>query len=310
MKIIEDALSQVATVLQRREPAIYIDYPVHANVGDLLIQEGDERFFELQDITPERRYSVHLIFRRKLPVFPKGRTLIFHGGGNFGDLHWPFQGLRERIIKENPSHKIVILPQTLHFSTNDSLARSSRILRAHENLHIFCRDRRSHELALQHFSPHSYLVPDMAHFLYPISRTAPCENKELILLRRDKEASTTQNARYNLAASVDWDTLVPKSDYFLIRGFAALHKLAAYGQASPSLYHAWRRVQQRVLRRVVAEFSRYSHVTSSRLHAHILSTLMEIPNTLIDNSYGKNSTYFAAWTSCTPFSKLSEAPAA
>ena len=64
----------------------------------------------------------------------------------------------------------------------------------------------------------------------------------------------------------------------------------------------------RVLRigHMVAEFSRYSHVTSSRLHAHILSTLMGIPNTLIDNSYGKNSSYFEAWTHCIPTSSMSK----
>ena len=53
MDIIEKALLQVAEVLQRGEPTIYIDYPIHANVGDLLIQEGDESFFQRQGIRPQ-----------------------------------------------------------------------------------------------------------------------------------------------------------------------------------------------------------------------------------------------------------------
>lgn len=309
MKIIADALSQIGAVLQRGERIVYIDYPVHANVGDLLIQEGDECFFERQGIAPKRRYSVHLFLRRKLPTFPKGHTIVFHGGGNFGDLHRPFQQLRERIIAGNPSHRIVILPQTIHFSSEDALARSSRIHRGHDNLHIFCRDRRSHELALKHFSRNSYLAPDMAHFLHPISRTAPCENKELFLLRRDMEASATQDRHGTAHGSVDWDAFIRKRDYFLIRSCAALHRIAAYCHVPPSFYRSWRRVQLRVVRHVVTEFSRYSYVTSSRLHAHILSTLMGIPNTLIDNSYGKNSAYFEAWTSGFPFSSLSVASA-
>jgi pyruvyl transferase EpsO len=32
------------------------------------------------------------------------------------------------------------------------------------------------------------------------------------------------------------------------------------------------------------------------LHAHLLACLLEIPNTIWNNSYGKNHTYVAAWT--------------
>jgi pyruvyl transferase EpsO len=304
MQKIKDALRQVSQVLPPGERMVFIDYPVHGNVGDLLIQEGTERFFETHGVTPLRRYSVHLFFMRKLMEFPENCTIVFHGGGNFGDLHHPFQHLREKIIAANPQRKIVILPQTIHFSSPAELAKSSAILRAHPDLHIFCRDAASYQLASAHFSEKAYLSPDMAHFLYPIARTSPNENKHLLLLRRDHEAGAFQNAHDSSAESLDWDDFVSFGNHSLIRSFAALHRGAARLNVSPSFYDSWRYVQRKVIGDVVRRFSRFDHVTTSRLHAHILSTLMDIPSTVIDNSYGKNSRYFTDWTSSLNNSQL------
>jgi pyruvyl transferase EpsO len=37
-------------------------------------------------------------------------------------------------------------------------------------------------------------------------------------------------------------------------------------------------------------------VVTDRLHGHILSVLLGIPNVLMDNSYGKNQSFYATWT--------------
>jgi pyruvyl transferase EpsO len=306
MQKIRDALKQVGQVLQPGERIVFIDYPVHANVGDLLIQEGTERFFESHGIHPIARYSVHLFFMRKISRLPRDCTIVFHGGGNFGDLHHPYQSLREKIIVAHPDQKIVILPQSIHFSSPIALAKASAILGAHPNLHIFCRDSVSYDLSRQHFSKKSYLSPDMAHFLYPILKTAPSEGKTLLLLRRDNEIGESQS-QYNDGRNrtVDWDDIVSLSNYGMIRSFTALHLGAAKVGISPGFYSSWRLVQKKVIADVVREFSKYEYITASRLHAHILATLMDIPNTVIDNSYGKNSRYFSDWTSSLANARLS-----
>ena len=33
------------------------------------------------------------------------------------------------------------------------------------------------------------------------------------------------------------------------------------------------------------------------MHGHILACLVDVPNIVIDNSYGKNSGYYKQWTS-------------
>jgi pyruvyl transferase EpsO len=37
-------------------------------------------------------------------------------------------------------------------------------------------------------------------------------------------------------------------------------------------------------------------VVTDRLHGHILSVLLGIPHVLMDNSYGKNESFYATWT--------------
>ena len=49
------------------------------------------------------------------------------------------------------------------------------------------------------------------------------------------------------------------------------------------------------LGRGLAELAEGKIVISDRLHGHILATLMQIPNILIDNSYGKLSSFYDTW---------------
>jgi Exopolysaccharide biosynthesis protein len=45
-------------------------------------------------------------------------------------------------------------------------------------------------------------------------------------------------------------------------------------------------------------------VVTDRLHGHILACLMDKKHVVIDNSYGKNSTYMNQWTIESPLTTL------
>ena len=64
---------------------------------------------------------------------------------------------------------------------------------------------------------------------------------------------------------------------------------------SPALT-LWVWGMRRLLPAMSAIFRSYDRVVTSRLHAHIFACLVGTPSILIDNSYGKNRTYFDAWT--------------
>ena len=47
---------------------------------------------------------------------------------------------------------------------------------------------------------------------------------------------------------------------------------------------------------------------TDRLHAHILSTLLDIPHVALDNDYGKIGSYLAAWTKNYPLVLTASSP--
>ena len=66
----------------------------------------------------------------------------------------------------------------------------------------------------------------------------------------------------------------------------------------------WIWQSKRFVKRATELFGCYEAVESDRLHAHILSCLMSIPNKIHDNSYGKNSSYIMEWTKDSPLVEL------
>ena len=126
-------LGRIAEVMPPSQPVIYLDYPVHDNVGDLLIHQGADAFLNDYGYTVLGRFSIHDFCRinptSEPPVVfkPSIRDLdslierhdcsvALHGGGNLGDL-WPhFQMFREMLIARYRNAPIVILPQSVHFA--------------------------------------------------------------------------------------------------------------------------------------------------------------------------------------------------
>ena len=118
-----------------------LDYPVHQNVGDLLIWHGERAFLKRHGKKLMGQFSINNFGRRANVLLDACATICIHGGGNFGDI-WPwFQKFHERIIHQYPHKRVVMLPQSVHYRDLRELDRASKILKAHPDLHIFVRDR-------------------------------------------------------------------------------------------------------------------------------------------------------------------------
>jgi len=285
-------------------PLVYLDYPVHRNVGDLLIYQGTRKWLTERSAQVLGSWNVRNF---AFPELPAGNVILLHGGGNFGDLYPVHQAFRERIVRRYPANRIVVLPQTLHFSKAASLNATADILNAHRDLHLLVRDPYSQEIVQNHFTSSScQLAPDMASFLYPLTDVSP-ENDHtgtLYLLRRDIEATSGDaSAAASDVDSVDWADLLG-SYRWTMRAFQTANLL--FGRRMPGrLFEArWHEVARRAIEHCATEFRANGHIVTSRLHGHILASLLGIPNTLLDNSYGKNSRYYDAWHASLPFASL------
>ncbi|MES2354979.1 MAG: polysaccharide pyruvyl transferase family protein [Pseudomonadota bacterium] len=301
MADLKTALSAILGLIPRGAPVAYIDYPVHQNVGDLLIMLGTEQFFLDHGLSIVYRASIK-DFHALPAKWRRPETVILcHGGGNLGDIYPPHQALRERLIAKYPGNRIIILPQTIHFADPKRLAESAQSMQRHPDLHIFTRDEISYRLARNSgLSKNVYLSPDMAHQLWPryaVENAPASPGKTLFLIRTDLEKSPVPSALTDEQASfVDWSNLLKPIDPAIIKFFTLSLRLNGYlGNCLP-LRRLWFSYANMLVRRAIKLYQPHEKVCTSRLHGHILACLMAKPSRLLDNSYGKNSAYFRAWT--------------
>lgn len=291
MANLKESLSKVAEVINS-DSIHYVDIPVHGNVGDILIMAGTIKFLEDYGI---RRAQTSAYFNYRSNWAEPGVPIVFHGGGNLGDLYACPQAIREEVVSKCHGNRIVVLPQTIHFSDDEKYEACCSIFSKHPDLHIFVRDAKSVELA-RRMTPNVYLSPDMAHQLWPMNKPRLEGDGKLRFLRTDDERGSEHSPEEQ--RSIDWPQLIGRHGTIL-RAYSKIGQLPIIRnfQSAANLHSAvWLRYSNYLIARSASYFSKYSEVDTDRLHGHILSSLLGISNTVRDNSYGKNGNYVSCWT--------------
>lgn len=309
METARRALSRIADAIPSSQPVAYVDYPVHDNVGDLLINQGTDAFLEDHHYVVACRLSLHdlaVTDRSGRPlvelkpavaeldaVVAGGATLVLHGGGNMGDL-WPHhQVFRELLVERYPDAKIVALPQSVHFGADEARDRAAALFGRHRDLTIFVRDRESLGFIQDHCGLDGEMLPDMAHQLWGRPAfAAPVGGGTLFQRRRDKEAREDVT---RIEDAFDWDDLRSSTDTLVLR---ALRKWQSVGNPlrhTVPNHRSWYAFRDRLIRRAVERFVPYATIDTDRLHGMILGALLGKRVRFGEGSYGKLGRYHAAW---------------
>jgi pyruvyl transferase EpsO len=280
----------------------YFDYPMHYNIGDLLIFLGTEEFFKDKNVNVVGRYTLYegrsSWIRHKIH---KDDVIVFHGGGNFGDIYDSCQMLREFIIKKFPNNKIVILPQSVHFNSESRYLESKVIHSRHNNLVIFVRDKFSSE-KVSDFGKVK-LMPDMAHcllesrFINEVKIRARTTSKygNVYLTRTDEEKLTifSGEGHYTMA---DWFDFIDNKTETRRKIFnVLLRTLGRYVDLSSYVSKQWYFNANQVAYIGGDYLLSGEMVTSDRLHAMIFCELLGQKIHMFDNFYKKNSRYYQEW---------------
>jgi len=292
---------EIGAVLQplvpRRSKCALLDFPNHGNVGDNAIWLGERAFLRSIDAAVVYTADIATYSKAKLVKRLGGGVLFLHGGGNLGDV-WPYhQRFREEIIAEFPDAQIIQLPQTIHFKEKANLERARSIFNSHPDLTLLVRDARSLELARNEFRARSYLCPDMAFMLRGLARPAPPKDKIVWLSRTDTESSgpwdfPPEPDVYRADWRRDPPSLIFRANHFLTRR----SKTPVLGGFARSLSRGYDALAKYRLFLGCRILSRGRVVVTDRLHGHILSLLLGIPNVLLDNNYGKVKSFYETWT--------------
>jgi exopolysaccharide biosynthesis protein PssK len=281
------------TLLPIEPPYAIVDVPNHPNVGDSAIFLGELAWLEAIGAPPPSYLcDTYSYSESDLRYYVPHGTILIHGGGNFGDVWTPPQALRERIVSAFPSHRIVQLPQTIHFQSPSALDSARALFSRHEHLTIVARDRVSFDLASAGLECRTLLAPDSALALGAIARPAAASQDVVWLARTDRESSSLPVP--GGVFPVDW---VRDEETILIRLERWLRKRGIGLRFRNRLRR--RLATERLVRGCVA-LSTGRTVVTDRLHAHILCLMMGIPHVVVDNNYGKVRSFFDAWTRGAP----------
>lgn len=291
-------LSTITSFFDTSHRCVYIDYPLHTNVGDLLINLGSEQFFTEHGLHIWKRYNYY-DFPRRIPGIGQDDVLLLHGGGNLGDIWFNFQGFREAILEQYPRNRIIFLPQTAHFRSPEREAASIRRMAAHGNLHVFARDHVSLECLKKGGLNCVSLMPDMAHSLAGVLKLGEevATESELHLMRCDLEASPppselgTRNR-----PPIDWDHGTFSVSRRMLHRFIA-NTVKGVGRCGPpiDLHRLWYWHRDKMIGDGISLFARHKTVATNRLHGMLLGILLGRSVLAWDNGYGKLSAYYDSW---------------
>lgn len=299
---LKSKLDKIISFIKDKNDVVFIDYPAHHNVGDLLIFHGAINLFQEHNVNIKVFRSVIDYNYDDLKDYVSvNTTILCHGGGNFGDIYPIHQNLRETIANDFPENRIIILPQTAYYSSEEKFNKSQQILSKHKDLFLFARDEKTYNLFCK-ISSNSYLCPDMAHALYrKIKKSKRKKNEVLYFLRADCEINESQLS-LNIPSDIapkDWADFINANDRRFRSFISYMFSLSSYTNSSflrNVTASLWRYHCKKLVLRSFLYFSQYNEVITSRMHGHILSCLVDVPNKIIDNSYGKNSGYYNQWT--------------
>jgi exopolysaccharide biosynthesis predicted pyruvyltransferase EpsI len=280
-----------------------IDFPNHSNVGDSAIWLGEIKLLkELTGNAPNYVCTVESFnFDELVHALPNGPILI-HGGGNFGDIWRKHQDFREMILTKFKDRLVVQLPQSIKFENEAGISLCANVIQQHTNFHLLVRDQPSLSFVQQHFACDTQLVPDAAFAIQAIDRPTSPVNKIFMLLRTDTERADYDRSPLEKAGGVFADWLEEPSNFH--RQSNILSKVKCLFNGSWSKHSRrlayYQQLAEGRLDRGLRLLSSGERVITDRLHAHILSTLLDIPHVALDNSYGKVSGYINAWTNIYP----------
>lgn len=277
-------------------PTAHLGLCSHHNVGDVALTVAEWRLL--------REGGTWVVIsttsdRPNPPAvsIPVDAAFVVHGGGNIGDLYPSELALRVAALREHSRSPMLQMPQSIYFKNLSNADDYRRSVAGARGYVLLVRDRDSYEWAERYLDCHVELIPDSALTLGRLSMSVTPSSPLLALLRADAEAVAGRPPVPSSAVVVDWPTEGRfRQDLKLwprwTRDFALEHSINLPARLDQYLI---RKVSYVRLERGLELLSRGRCIITDRLHGHILTTLLGIPQIVLDNSYGKVLGFVDTW---------------
>jgi exopolysaccharide biosynthesis predicted pyruvyltransferase EpsI len=275
------------------------------NKGDAAIWSGQSILLEILGIA--QVYIAHgrgdynaTLMRQTLEEHggPGKTAILFHGGGNFGDIWYREQDMREVVVELFHDYRIRSFPQTYKFNDREKLAKTQGVYDKHPDLQLAARDTRSYmDLQKDFGGKHNIvLVPDVATMLItnrPQGGGNKMNNSDFVFLARtDKEGS--QDHWQEKDTIHELQHMINKNGE---KVETTLEIMDWVGHSPPGLAEAdWDGQAWLHVNWAYDFLTQGALILSDRLHVHILSTLWGIDHIAIEEGeYAKMRAYHNTW---------------
>lgn len=151
-----------------KQKIFYFGIPMHPNLGDLaqcmcirdFLKENYPGFIVVE-IDSKVFMNPKMKLRKKLKNYVKPTDLVFFQSGYCTqDLGGVEDLMHQAVMKDYPDNRLVMMPQTVLFKTEQRKRQASEIYNKHKHLVFLARDKVSYQTAKE-------LFPDVPLYLYP-----------------------------------------------------------------------------------------------------------------------------------------------
>lgn len=262
-----------------------MDEPNYGNLGDQAIAYAEHKFIEknldigIQGIDIDNTISSLMAIIRKTNT-----PILLQGGGNLGDRYLSLEELRRFVILKAKKRKVIVFPQTIDFSAENSteLRRTMKAYSQNNNLILVAREPRSYDVMKRLFDNEVIMTPDIV-----LSLNLPdvILNKKrtgvITLFRHDSEQWLGEDEKKKIMKKLykKFDRVTVSDTHV---GKERDSEINAENREE-YLFQLWRKIASHKL------------VITDRLHGMIFAYITKTPCIVIKNANFKISETYNAW---------------
>lgn len=278
LRYILDSVKLLAfeAVIRKENCVIVFGAPSHSNMGDQAQSYCIEQWFTRY--YPEKRVVIFEtdFFNRNAKRFiqqlqkrlKKEDMLVLHSGYHTTDLYIQEENMQRMIVKAFPNKKIIILPQTIYYASEEEKKKAQKIYNSHQHIILMCRDEVSYATAEEIFPNCKLLLyPDIVTTMIGKMETSTQRSGILMCMRDDQEAFYSNESMEKLRKELSVIDKVDRTDTTLK---IPVRKI--------------RNRRKQILESIWKEYSNYRVVVTDRYHGTIFSLIAQTPVLVISST--------------------------
>lgn len=244
----------------------------YGNIGDIAITIAQtnllKRIFPSYEIINLPASSNYQDLKSLVKRISKDDIVTFVGGGNSGDLYYPYEIYRQLVVSLIKHNPIICFPQSVKYLDKYNAIKAQRVYKNKKNLIYLARDKESHDFFVNFYKVKSEILPDIVLTMNRFNDGK--RDGAITCFRNDKESFLSQDER---------DTISSVLETYYIH----IEKIDTY---IPHIQFSLTEIRD-VFENFIDRISRAQILLTDRLHGMIMGYITGTPTIVFPNNNNK-----------------------